>query len=93
MNFYLTSEGVNAGGGQNNTLANDLSGEYAIYPMGLWSPTLNAVGRHGEVFDMWWIPTSLLTHSTMPLTPSATREFMVQDDMLMVHDGSVPIVL
>jgi hypothetical protein len=94
MQLYLTSEGTaTAMGGQNQTLANDLNGEYAIYPMGLWSGTLNGKGRHGEVFDMWWIPTSLLTHSTMPLTPSATREFMVHDDILMVHDGSVPIVL
>jgi hypothetical protein len=94
MGLYLTGEGyISSQGGQNHTLANDLNGEYAIYPMGVASGTLNAEGRHGEVFDMWWIPTSLLSHSTMPLTPSATREFMVFDDMLMVHDGSVPIVL
>jgi hypothetical protein len=94
MQLYFTSEGaVSSMGGQNQALANDLNGEYAIYPMGCWSGTLNAKGRHGEVFDMWWIPTSLLTHATMPLTPSATREFMVHDDILMVHDGSVPIVL
>lgn len=94
MNLYLTGEGyISSQGGQNHVLANDLNSEYAIYPMGVASGTLNAEGRHGEVFDMWWVPASLLNHSTMPLTPSATREFMVFDDMLMFHDGSVPIVL
>jgi hypothetical protein len=94
MQLYLTGEGyVASQGGQNHTLANDLNSEYAIYPMGVASLSLNAKGRHGEVFDMWWIPVSLVNYSTMPLTPSATREFMVFDDMLLPHDGSVPIIL
>ena len=90
--LFLTGDGyISSQGGQNVTGINDFTSEYDIYPMGIASNTLNKRGRFGEIFDMWWLPTSLLDHSTMPLTPSATREFMVVGDMLMVHDGSIPI--
>jgi len=101
MDLYLTSDGeVAAMGGQNMPYKNEIiSGGwqnevqfYDIYPMGVFSPTVGARGRHGEVFDMWWVPTGLTYGVTFPLTPSPTREFMVHTNFLMVHDGSAPVV-
>lgn len=94
MKMLHTCEGYGAAmNPQNESGVNELSGDYEFYPMGLSSNTTLAGGRHGERFDIWWVPTSMLNGMTVPLTPSATREFAVFDDMLMVWDGTLPVLI
>lgn len=94
MTFYSSGEGIISGqAGQYTTGKNDLSGDYEFYPMGLHSRTLNSVGRHGEVYDMWYVPTLMVAGMTVPLTPSETKEFQVFGDILMVNDGTDPVLV
>lgn len=94
MRFYNTCEGsVSAMNPQNLTGINQLSGDYEFYPMGLRSNTAGAQGRHGERFDIWWVPTGMVNGTTVPLTPSPTKEFWVFDDMLLVGDGTDPTLI
>jgi hypothetical protein len=94
MTFYSSCEGiVSAMNPQFTTGKNDLSGDYEFYPMGLHSRTLNSVGRHGEVFDLWYVPTLMVGGMTVPLTPSETKEFQVFGDMLIVNDGTSPVLV
>jgi hypothetical protein len=72
---------------------NDLTGDYEFYPMGLRSNTVGARGRHGERFDIWWVPTSMLNGMTVPLTPAPTREFCVFEDLLFPWDGTLPVLV
>lgn len=94
MKLIHTCEGAVLGAlPQNNPGTNLLSGEYEFFPMGLYSDTAGAAGRHGERYDLWWVPTGMLNGMTVPLTPSPTKEFWVFDNMLLVGDGTDPVLV
>ena len=94
MTFYASCEGhLSSANGQAVTGKNKFTDEYEFYPMGLTSRTLNSEGRHGEVFGMWYVPTLMANAMTVPLTPSETKEFQVFGDILMVNDGTSPVLV
>lgn len=56
---------------QGATVANELSGDWPMIPIGLSSATVGARGRHGSLFDIWQASNSLVTGDTYPGDGSA----------------------
>ncbi len=71
-------------------LPNDISGEYAIVPCGFASETASAVGRHGNLFDLWMGPANVHSGDTFPL--SATRQFVKFGDLLLPWNSAEGLV-
>lgn len=91
---YLTLEGATSQmSNQHYTGANEITGEWDIYPMGVFCNIAPYRGRLGERFDIWYVPTALPNGATMPLTPAPTREFACFGDTLCVWDGTLPVLL
>jgi len=44
-------------------------------------------GRHGQVFDLWYVPEQLVTGDTFP--SDGTRLYAVIDDVLVPWNGDV----
>lgn len=90
MPLFCTTEGVNAGLGENVTTVNDLTGGYQLTPMGLLSTTAGARGRHGEVFDLWFGVTSLQDGDTYPA--NGTKQLIQMGHLAFPWNGSTPIM-
>jgi hypothetical protein len=94
MNLGLTSEMyLDAAGGQlHRTLVqvNDLTSEWEMYPIGLFSVTASHRGRHGVVFDMWWGSDGVATADTYP--NDVTRQFIQFGKLILPWNGSVPVM-
>jgi len=92
--MYLSSEGmVNDGIGEatgNGTQQqNQLDNSYIASQCGLSSTTSTFVGRHGEVFDMWWGLSFVGTGRYYPET--GTKAFVQIGDFVFPWDGSTLI--
>lgn len=69
------------------TTANDLSGEWPMFPIGIASTTLSHKGRHGNLFDIWWRPTSLADADTIP-NDASTRRFACLGPLILPWTAS-----
>jgi hypothetical protein len=79
--------------GQIVTGPNSPSGKYQFYPIGMMSLTAGFEGRHGQLFDQWFVPSSLKTGFTLEEDyDSPTYELAVFANMALPCDGSVPQV-
>lgn len=87
--LYLSAEGYgSAAVGQNVSVANELTGEYGLYPIGVVCTELGHRARIGQLKDMWWCPTTLTAANTLP--DNTSRQFLVLEDMVIPWDGSIP---
>ncbi len=110
-NGHMTSEGCRVegsggangdDGGGNVSVANEINGEWEIYPIGFGIRDRPNKGKMGTIADLWFLPNdqtdpgdpaasgSCVTGTT--LNPSGTQDFVVMDVILFPWDGSVPIV-
>lgn len=78
--------------GQDNPVANEISGLNEFHRMEPISSTLGFRGRLGRIPDIWYTHTGLTTGTTFPLTPSPTREFIQFGDVAVPWNGSLPIL-
>lgn len=69
--------------------ANDLSGEFPLYPIGLYSTTGTSQGRHGTVTDMWWGLTNLAESTTYP--NDGSRQMCQFGNLVVPWNGTVPV--
>jgi len=91
LNFYLTSEGlVNEAIGEFFSVANEISGEHALTPMGLACNNIGFRGRHGRIPDIWYTTDELPTGTTFPSDTS--RQFAKFGDVVVPWDGSIPLI-
>lgn len=84
-------------------IANEISNEWEMMPLTVWSDNGATFGKLGEVFDLWFSPDDL-TASESPaasgscvtgatLNPSGSYDFCIMDNVMIPWDGlSVPIV-
>ena len=86
---YMTSEGyISSANGQGQIVANELTGEWPMHPIGLVSTNLGSRSRLGYIPDMWWVSTGMAAGMTMP--DDVTRQFLVLEDIAIPWDGSIP---
>lgn len=91
MGLYVTCEGfVTSMAGQTLTTPNELSGEWEMYTAGLASTTVGARGRHGRIFDFYWISTSHSDGDAFPANGS--RQWLCVGDIAIPWDGSIPVL-
>jgi hypothetical protein len=89
MGLFLTSEAwVNNMAGQRVTTKNEIADEFELFPMGVASETVGARGRHGRIFDMYWVSTQLADGHSFPGDES--RQLLVMGDMAVPWPGVVP---
>lgn len=86
----ITGEGFANGFAVDNTsaggnAANELSGEWALYPLGLWGITAGARGRHGTLVDLWYGSGGASSGDTYPL---GTPNFVQFGNFVMPWDGT-----
>lgn len=75
VSLYVTTEFYNAAAlGVNILSQNEVSGEWALTPSGLACATPGVYGRHGEIYDFWWVATTLYSGVSFP--SSGNRQFM-----------------
>ncbi len=84
MTMFMTAEAKNniniqAAGIQR---PNDISGEYYMPGVGLYSDTALQSGQHGYLYDLWWANTVLTEGSGFPATGS-TGQFRVVGDLVI----------
>lgn len=60
--------------GEKQYTPNQISGEWPLTPIGLISATPGAMGRHGEIFDLWFTSSYLYAGASFP--DASTRDFM-----------------
>lgn len=86
---YLSVEGyIAAALGQNLLVANELTGEWPLSPVGIVSSLPSYRGRMGLVPDMWWTSTALVSGQTFPNT--AARNFIVVGNFVLPWNGDIP---
>jgi hypothetical protein len=87
--LFISAEGyVSAAIGQNITVANELTGAFSMFPMGLVSPELGHRARLGRLKDMWWCPNGMNAGQTLPADTS--RQFLVLEEIVIPWNGSLP---
>jgi len=70
------------------TLINDIDGGYYIGPMGIYNhATVNARGRQGSIFDLWWGSATFANGDTLP--NDTTRTYIALRDFIHPWDGTV----
>lgn len=98
MNIGMTGEGGAAGAGflaENATIgsvANQLSNEWMMPPIGIVSQTALNIGRHGNLFDLWWRPLGVNDADTFPNNP-LTRQFAALGNLIFPWTGDATIPL
>jgi hypothetical protein len=67
---------------------------YPMLPMAVWSSTnvAYAYGRHGEINDLWWGPSNLITGSTFPGDGSKTHIQLGNAFVVPWDVGVVPVI-
>jgi|SRR5271166_1153643 len=93
MQFDWTGEGVNAGSNLLTlvqTFANDLSGEWLMLPIGMYTQNVSyARGRHGMLFDIWWGSTGLtFGQQYAGAAPHAFTQF---GDIIFPWNGTIAV--
>jgi hypothetical protein len=89
---YFTSEGYVAGmlGERLNVVANEISGEWPLSPIGLASETTGARGRHGTLYDIWWGTSNQADGTTYPASGAKT---LVQfGHIVLPWNGTSPLL-
>jgi len=89
---YLTAEGYIAGmlGERLNVVANEISGEWPLSPIGLTSETVGARGRFGTLYDLWWGTSNQADGTTYP---AAGSKLLVQfGHLVFPWNGSTPLL-
>ncbi len=89
MTMFLTSEAANnlhLNAAQVQA-PNDLSAEYYLPQIGLYSNTASNRGQHGYIFDLWWANTVLTEGSGFPAT-GTTGQFRVVGDFAIPWAGA-----
>jgi hypothetical protein len=82
MSLYYTTEGAGSSPlATRLTMPNDLSGEWAITPIGLHSETASNRGRHGTLQDLWFGLAVLRTGSYF--LNGASKDFVVFGDLVL----------
>lgn len=89
--LYMTADTFGSNPfGQNLTVANDVTGEYAIGTIGLLSTDAGFIGRWGTMYDLYWGQTVLGNPSDN--YPSGGSKTWVQfQDLILGWDGSTPV--
>jgi hypothetical protein len=73
------------------TTANDLSGEWPLFPLGLaCTVTVGSRGRHGSVFDLWLGSTTPPTGDCYP--GDSSRQFAHFGDLVFPWNGTNPVI-
>jgi len=90
-NIYMTADTFGGGPfGQELTVANDVTGEYAIGKIGLASVEPGFIGRWGTMYDLYWGQTVL--GNPFDTYPSGGTKTWVQfQDFILGWDGSTPV--
>jgi len=90
--LYLTAEGFIAGmnGEQLAIVANEISSEWMMGPVGVVSTDVGKRGRHGRLYDIWWGTTVHENGTTFPADTS--RQFALFGDIIVPWNGSIPVV-
>lgn len=89
--IYLSAEGANGASLMaGHTYPNDISGEWPIIPIGIWSPTATMRGRHGRIPDLWFGSASANDGDTMP--GDGSRAFAQFNDLIFPWNGSTPLL-
>jgi hypothetical protein len=82
MYLYATTEAyISATIGENQIYANQLTNEWPLTPIGLASTTPGCYGRHGEIYDMYFTSSVLLSGSSFPAV--GAREFMCFSNIVL----------
>lgn len=88
---YLSTEGyVDGALGQRITVANDLSSDYAIAPVGILSDTPGLRGRHGNLYDLWFGSTTPTDGDKYPDT--GTKLAVTFGDLVFPWNGSSTVL-
>lgn len=94
MDIIMSAEG-HGGGLLSSTangfiVANDLSTEFPIFPIGIFSRTTSNRGRHGQIFDMWTGLEAINNGDTYP--NDTTRQFVTFGNFVFPWNGTVPLI-
>lgn len=92
FNMFLTSEGcITSMIGEQQTFVSDLdSSAYPMLPMGLFSTTSGARGRHGELFDIYWGSTIINEGDHYP--GDSSKQFVQFGDIIHPWNGSTILI-
>ncbi len=95
MLCYMTSEGSIASStaqwaiGSRHFFANDFDGSFPMSPVGIYSETTAARGRHGYLADLWFGGSYGHTGETYP--NDTTRTFCTFGNMIHSWNGTTPV--
>jgi hypothetical protein len=67
------------------TIANEISGEWPMVPIGLNSSTVGARGRQGSLQDMWWGSANVASGDTYP--NDASNQFVQIGNLILPWNG------
>lgn len=89
---YLTEEYCSSSplGVQFNSVANEISSEWPISPMGLASTATGVRGRHGSFYDLFWGTNNHAVGTTYPLDGS--KQFVQFDEFVFPWNGTAPLL-
>lgn len=92
FNFFITSEGCVASMlGEQQTFVSDIDAGWPVFgPPGIYSTTIGARGRHGELFDLWWGSTTRANGDHYPA--SAARTFVQACHLILPWNGGAAML-
>lgn len=86
MTLYTTTEFYSSAAiGEGLNLPNQLTGEWQFFPTGLFSNTSGVCGRHGEIFDLWFVADRMFSGTKF----SGTHSFMCLPYLTHVWDNTL----
>jgi hypothetical protein len=93
MNLFMTTEGKQTSSILTaSAVANDLSSEFPIFPVGCYSETASNRGRHGSLTDFWAGLTVMTEGDTYPST-GTLKQFVQFGVLVLPWNQSVPSIL
>ncbi len=93
MSMYLTCEGtVSSMITEQQTVVNAFDASWPMAPMGLYSATASHIGRHGELFDIWYGSTTRVNGDQYP-DSGTTYQFTQFDDIILPWDSTNPVTV
>jgi len=75
--------------GTNIAVANEITAEWELMPIGVFCDKAPNRGRHGDMYDVWFTSTGLSTGDSMP--DDSSHQFAVFDDVVFPWNGSLPV--
>jgi hypothetical protein len=73
-------------------VANSLDGSWPMAPIGLYSATASNIGRHGELFDLWYGATTRANGDQYPST-GTLYQFTQFDELILPWDSTNAVAL